>query len=97
MTSKPLNEGSMYIVFGSYLKQLEADEGQKPLAQRRNVPTIKDLAEVAGVHQVTLTNIVNGKIDRLTIEVARKVLDHMWRLGFQPKETDFIRYVPPEE
>lgn len=96
MTNEPTQEGSLFITFGAYLDNLKAQEKLKPPAQRQPVPTIKELAEVVGVHQVTLTNIVTGNIDRLSIDVARRVMDEMWRRGFKVEITDFIKYVPPE-
>lgn len=97
METQQRQRGSMYITFGAYLDELRAAEKQKPPSERQPVPTIKDLAETIGVHQVTLTNIVTGNIDRLSIETARKVMDEMWRLGFKPEITDFIKYSPPQE
>lgn len=94
---KDSREGSLYITFAAYLDTLRANEKQKPESARTEIPTITDLADAVGVHNVTLTNIANGRIDRLTLETARKVLDEMWRRGFRPQITDFIRYVPPEE
>lgn len=96
MTNEQSQGGSMYITFSAYLDELRAAEKQKPPAQRQPVPTIKDLAKAVDVHQVTLTNIVTGHIDRLSIDTARKVMDEMWRLGFKPEITDFIKYVPPK-
>lgn len=96
MTATLRKEGSLYITFGAYLKQLDATEGQKPVDQRRAIPSLKELADVVGVHQVTMTNIANGKVDRLNLETVRLVLDEMWRRGFHPQLTDFIKYNPPE-
>jgi pentatricopeptide repeat protein len=96
MSIEHKQEGSLYITFGAYLDGLKVAEKQKPPEQRKPIPTIKELADVVGVHQVTLTNIVTGHIDRLSIDTARKVMDEMWRRGFRPEITDFIKYVPPE-
>lgn len=89
-------EGNLFITFSAYLDELKAVEKQKPAHLRQEVPTIKDLAEAIGVHQVTLTNIANDKIDRLSLKVARNVLDAMWKRGFRPQLTDFMKYIPPE-
>lgn len=88
-------EGRVHITFNSYLKRLQADESDKPEPLRRDVPTVKELADVAGVHEVTLHNIVNSKVTRLNLETMQVVLDEMWRRGFEPQLTDFIRYEPP--
>jgi len=92
-----INGGRVHISFKSYLTGLQSAEELKPVEQRREVPTVKDLAQVAGVHEVTLHNIVNGKVKQLNLETMQKVLDEMWRYGFEPRITDFIRYEPPKE
>lgn len=88
--------GRLYISFKSYLSALQSQEELKQPEHRRHVPTVKELAEIAEVHEVTLHNIVNGKVTRLNMETVQVVLDEMWRRGFEPQLTDFIRYDPPE-
>lgn len=95
--------GTLYITFNSYLDRLRSEEGQKPPTNRRNVPTIRDLARLirerngATLHEVTLTNIINGNGPMLNKETVRMLLDEMWHLGFTPDLSDFIKYVPPQE
>lgn len=95
--STQTNGGRVHISFKSYLIGLQSAEELKQPEQRRQVPTVKDLAAVAGVHEVTLHNIVNGKVKGLNLETMQKVLDEMWRRGFEPQLSDFIRYEPPKE
>lgn len=84
----------MNVVFGAYLKELEAAEKAKPLGQRRYVPSIEELAEVVSLHPVTLRNIANGNIKKLDLQTAGKLMTTMRQLGFSILETDVIRYVP---
>ncbi len=100
---KPVKSGGeMYITFNSYLDALKAEEGSKPPAQRRAVPTIRDLAKSirehndVKLHEVTLNNLINGNVKLFNMETTRLLLDEMWRRGFKPEITDFIKYVPPE-
>lgn len=97
MTQQTNREGNLYITFGAYLSELRAQEKQKPPGQRREVPTSQEVADAAGVHLVTMTNIANGKIQQLNLETARKALDYLWHRGFHPQLTDFLKYIPPEE
>lgn len=89
-------DGQVYFTFNGYLDKLRSDENLKPPSERQVVPTVKDLAGAVGVHEVTLHNIVNGKIRRLNIDTMESVLNELWRLGFKPQLNDFIRYTPPE-
>lgn len=86
----------MYLVFNGYLNTLRATEELKPPNERRQIPTVKDLAESIGIHEVTLHNIVNGKIKLLNIQVTNSILSEMWRRGFKPQLSDFIKFDPPE-
>lgn len=90
-------EGALFITFGAYLDSLKAQQGQLPPADRRHVPTIRELARAIGIHEVTLTNISNGRIKQLDLQKARMILDEMRRRGFDTEVTDFIKYVPPSE
>jgi hypothetical protein len=92
--AKPPKEGTMQVVFGRYLKGLEAAERAKPLGQRRYVPSIDELAPEIGLHPVTLRNIANGNIKKLDLETAGKLITIMRRLGFPATETNIISYVP---
>lgn len=96
MTTYIQQEGNLYITFAGYLEELRAQERQKPPGQRREVPTLADLAPIVDLHPVTFTNVANGKIKLLNLEVARRALDELWRRGFRPQLTDFLKYVPPD-
>lgn len=96
-------DGSLYITFNSYLDRLRAEEGAKPPAQRRQVPTIRELARLirernkVELHEATLMNLINDNRPLLNKETARMLLNEMWYLGFEPTESDFIKYVPPQK
>lgn len=87
----------MAVVFGDYLRRLEQEEKQKPLAERRRVPTIEELAVELELHPVTLRNIANNNIKKLDLETAGKAITLMRRLGFPMRDTDFVRFVEPVE
>lgn len=84
----------MNVVFGDYLKGLEASEKEKPLELRRRVPSIEEIAPVVELHPVTLRNIANNNIKKLDLDTAGKLITLMRKLGFDTVETDVIRYIP---
>jgi len=86
----------MQVVFGDYLKRLEAAERSKPLEQRRRIPSIEDIAPAVELHPVTLRNIANSNIKKLDLGTAGKLISIMRRLGFDTVETDVIRYIPDQ-
>lgn len=90
-------EGDLFITFGAYLDSLKAQQGLLPPAERQHVPTIRELARSIGIHEVTLTNISNGRIKQLDLQKTRLILDEMRRRGFDMQLGDFIKYVPPSE
>lgn len=90
-------ESALFITFGAYLDSLKAQQGQLPPSERQHVPTIRELARSIGIHEVTLTNISNGRIKQLDLQKTRLILDEMRRRGFDTELTDFIKYVPPGE
>lgn len=87
----------MYVAFRSYLKGLDDTEREKPIEERRRVPSIDELAHEVGVHTVTFRNIANGNIKQLNLELAGKIITVMRKLGFPMQETDLIRYQPEDE
>ncbi len=89
-------ETRMYITFDAYLNQLRATELAKPPHQRKEVPTLAELADASGRHKVNFANFVKGKTKAINLEVAQMALDELWRRGFEPQITDIIRYVPPK-
>lgn len=90
-------EGDLFITFGAYLDSLKAQQGLLPPAERQHVPTIRELARSIGIHEVTLTNISNGRIKQLDLQKTRLILDEMRRRGFATELSDFIKYIPPSE
>lgn len=89
-------EGELFVTFAGRLEQLRSEEKQKPAYERREVPTLKELAIAVGIHPVTLTNIANDNTPMVNKDTVRKILDEMWRRGFHLQLIDFIKYVPPE-
>ena len=86
----------MYITLKSYLDRLEALERSRPASQRRDVPSIGELAKELGIHRVTLSNIANGNIRQLDLETGGRIITALRRRGFEMDVSDMIAYRPPE-
>lgn len=82
----------MYITLKEYLNELAAFERRRPQEERRHIPTLEELAEVAGIHPVTLSRIVNNQTRRLSLEVPEAIIGYMRGLGYDMGTTDFIEY-----
>ncbi len=82
MSSDNSAHGAMYIRLASYLQRLRAIERRKPKEQRLNVPTMKELSEVAGVSSTSMSRMANGHMRSLNLDVAAAILSEMWKRGF---------------
>ena len=84
--------GYMYFNLKGYLAQLDSAEKARPEAERRDVPTLTDLARAAGVHKVTMTKLVHGKIRSLNFDIGTAIIREMRRRGFDTQPGDLFGY-----
>ena len=70
---------SVKFTLAAYLKRLEAAalEGDP-----RPVPTIKELAKVAGISRVSMSNLANGNRESVNTETLGAVMGELRRRGF---------------
>ena len=87
----------MYVVLKSFLERLEELERSKPAEQRRDVPSISELASELGIHRVTLSNIANGNTQDLNLRTGGRIITALRRRGFAVDVSDLIAYRAPEE
>jgi hypothetical protein len=85
----------MYININSYLNHLKAIESTKPENERRSVPTLTELAELAEVHQTTLSRIAGNKVGELNLKVFDVTITELRRRGFSADVSDLLVYIPP--
>lgn len=95
--SQNKSDGTIYVQLGSYLQQLRIIESRKSENDRLHIPTVKELAEVAGVHPNSISRIVNGYTKRLNLDIAGAILVHMRRCGFQLEISDILGINLPED
>jgi DNA-binding Xre family transcriptional regulator len=87
----------MYVSLRSYIDRLSAIENSKPKDQRRPVPTMKELAEEIGIHQVTMSAISNSNIRQLNLETGGRIISAMRRRGFSMEVGDLLAFREAEE
>lgn len=85
----------MYITLNAYLEGLEATERSKPEGARRSVPTMRELAEVAGISAVSMSRLATGKVNSLNFDTGAAIITEMRRRGFDTEIGDFVAYRPP--
>lgn len=84
----------MYVKLSGYLEGLENLERSKPEGQRRDVPSMKELAEAAGIHPVTMSKLVTGKINSLNFGTGAAIIGELRRRGFNTDVADILAYRP---
>ncbi len=90
LTTEDTVQVELVVTLGAYLSYIKSEELAKAESQRRSVPTIGELAEAAGVHRVTMQNLVTGDMKRINFETLTAVLNELRRRGFNPKVSDIL-------
>lgn len=81
-----------YCKVKQFLEEISALEMQKPIIERRHVPTIKDIAQESGMHYTTISRIVNNKVKKLDYGTASKIVTVLRNRGFVMKPSDVLDY-----
>ena len=88
-------DGMLFIKLGSYLQEIRAKEYQRPILERRKIPTYSELARIAGVSHSTVARIGRGDIELLNLPVCHSIISEMRRRGFDMQMTDIVDYIGP--
>lgn len=89
--------GKVAITFRSYLMRLKEIERVKPADQRRKVPSVSELARLAGLKHNTGSRLMNGHALCVSLDKLYKVICTMRKLGFEMEITDFLTYMEFED
>lgn len=82
----------LYVALKEYLAGLEARESTRPPAHRRDVPTMSDLARVAGINKQTMSRWVGGQIKSTNHQTAGAIIAELRRRGFATEVGDILGY-----
>lgn len=83
---------TMKIKLKGYLASIEDQEAARPVSQRREVPTVKALANEVGISRVQLQRLAAGQIKNLNLELTANIIKAMRNRGFEMRLTDLIEY-----
>lgn len=81
-------DGALHSAFYHYIigkVLLAKTEGNLRMQKKTdNSITIKDIASICGVSISTVSNVLNGKSNKVSEEVAKKILDTVAETGYRP-------------
>lgn len=80
------------VCLKEYLEKLQAREILREKGQKREVPSMDRLAELAGLHRGSLNRIANNHGKALRFDTANAIIRTMNDLGFDMKLSDLVIY-----
>ena len=91
-----LLEATMEIALKNFIRDLKIIEKSKPVSTRRHIPTVSDMAEVAGISRAQVYNILNNKTKGPNLDRIQEIM-HLFRVaGFEIYINDvFAEYPRP--
>ena len=85
--------GAVIITFNEYLENLRKLENTKPEGERREVPTVRQIALSTGMKKTTANTLMKGRVNAVNLNKLALIIDDMKSRGFNTKITDFLAYV----
>jgi hypothetical protein len=97
-STKWYKEGDMAIVLNveGLLSRLEAEELARPPGERRQLPSIPEMAAKAGVHRATMYNLVKGHVKQVNLELLSVIYAELRERGFKVHYADLLTMHPAE-
>lgn len=88
---------TLRVVLKEYLLRLQVAEFDKPLDQRRTIPTIADIARVAGVSRAAMSYLASGKANCANLTNLAAAIEVLRIKGFETEMMDLfvIENQPP--
>lgn len=79
------------IVLRRYLSRLQAIETLKEKGeQKRHVPSLAELADLAGLHKGSIFRIAGNKGNSINFKTANAIIRAMRKSGFKMKLSDLV-------
>lgn len=82
------------LTLREHLTKLEANENEKPPAERYHVPTLPELSEVAGISRQGIYKLANGKTGAVSFTILAAIISELRRLGFPTEVSDLLIAYP---
>lgn len=82
------------VSINEHLARLQAIENQKPLNQRRRVPSLADLVKLTGINRASLYNLAGGKYESVNLEHLASIINAIRRSGFPATVADLLTEHP---
>lgn len=82
------------VSLNEHLDGLRAAENQKPLNQRRDVPTLADIVRTTGITRATLYNMAANKYESVRLDIVAAVINTLRAQGFPTTITDLLTEHP---
>lgn len=89
--------GLIAITFNSYLNKLRSIESAKPEGERKEIPTVRQIALSTGLSTSTANRLMNAHTTSLSLPKVALILDDMRGRGFNTQITDFLTYIPDKQ
>jgi DNA-binding Xre family transcriptional regulator len=93
-SSQGIIDVSVHITLDDHLKRLEVAELAKLPNERNFVPTITELAEVAGITRQAMHNFATNRVKLVNLEVLSVVISELRRRGFSVEVSDLLIAYP---
>lgn len=82
------------VSINEHLNRLKAIEDQKPLNQRRPVPSLADLVRITGINRASLYNLAGGKYESVNLEHLSAIINAIRDMDFPVTVSDLLTEHP---
>jgi DNA-binding Xre family transcriptional regulator len=85
-------EKKMKIKVKEYLEGLASEQAQKPVTERLPIPTVKVLAEAAGITKAGMYDFLNREHKKINLDILAAILIMCRHYGHNTTLDDIIEY-----
>lgn len=92
--NQPKEDVVVLVSINEHLAKLQSIENQKPLNQRRRVPSLADLVKLTGINRASLYNLAAGKYESVNLEHLASIINAIRNMGFPATVSDLLTEHP---
>lgn len=85
---------AVIITLKEHLAQLEAEESRRPPRDRRQVPTLSELAEAVSISRQGMYNFASGDVRLVNRELLAAIINELRAKGFPTDVSDLLKAYP---